>query len=182
MVIRGAEIIQLLLTKLSELESTLTTTIAPRWRIPELHQFQQDDAEEARRLPLGRRWGHWRSHQGVLVRWRISVQLWHLLLWTGPCVPAGSVRKYAWWEERELTWRVAVMFAAWKLYLSAVSSPTTPLVSLNLAGKFSCMRIILSRTTDWGGALWWNRSDGGNGPIFCGRRRWNSSMACSKIR
>jgi hypothetical protein len=52
-----------------------------------------------------------------------------------------------------LTWSVAAMFAAWKLYLSAVVSPTTPLVSLNLAGKFSCMRMILSRTTDCGGAL-----------------------------
>ena len=80
MVIRDVEIMQLLLTKLFELESTLTTTIAPRWRIPELHQFQQDDAEGARKLPLGRRLGLWRSHQGVLVRWRISVQLWHPLL------------------------------------------------------------------------------------------------------
>jgi len=55
---------------------------------------------------------------------------------------------YVTWEEMKLTWSVAEMFAAWKLYLSAVVSPTTPRVSLNLEGKFSCMRMILSRTTE----------------------------------
>lgn len=80
---------------------------------------------------------------------------------------------------------VAVMFAAWKENLS--SSPPLPfcgisLVSLNRGGSSACMDITLSKTTLWCGASRLNKSDGENGSMLLGRRRWKSSMACSRMR